>query len=119
MYYFDLDKTKQDKHYDKEKFIQLLISKTKPLFASITYELLEKMDEADLTRNFIALQLLDFKPKTITNVTEAVSTVIDKIDLANPPKELDDSVNKRLKKEMAELRRELATQKRSNCSDDS
>jgi hypothetical protein len=114
--YFDLDKTKKDTHYEEEKLIQLLISKMKPLFASITYELWETMDEADLTRRINALQLLDFKPKTITDATEAVSTVIDKIDLANPPKELDDYVDKRLKKEMAKLRRELATQKRLNCS---
>ena len=117
--HFDLDKTKHDTHYDEENFIQLLLSKTKPLFASITYELWEQMDEADLTRKINALQLLEFKPKTITDATEAVSTVIDKIDLANPPKELDDYVDKRMKKELAKLRRELAAQKRLNYLGDS
>ena len=41
--YFDLDKIKQDTHCDEEEFIQLLLSKTKPLFASITYKLWETM----------------------------------------------------------------------------
>ena len=102
---FNLDKTKQYTHYEEEKIIQLLISKTKSVFALITYKLWEKMNEADLTRKINALQLLDFKPKTITDATEAVSTVTDKIDLPNPPREFDDYVDKRLKKEMAKLRR--------------
>ena len=66
------------------------------------------MDEANLTRNINTLQLLDFEPKTITDATKAVSTVIEENDLKNPPKELDDYTDKRTKKEMAKLQQELA-----------
>ena len=35
-----------------------------------------------------------YEPKIIEKVTEEVAMVIDRLDLANPPKSLDDYVNK-------------------------
>ena len=43
---------------------------------------------------------------------------MDQIDLANPPKPLDDYIDKRIKAGQTKLRRELKNAQRLNCSGD-
>ena len=96
-----------------------LIDQTRKVFSPVTFELWERMDEEDTLKKINAAQKLEFKSKSTTKATEATAMVLDEIDLANPPKELDDYVAKQMKKEITKLRQELAKSKGLNCPGDS
>ena len=115
-----------DMHALKRKFnvtdkstYKHLLDQTRKVFSPVTFELWERMDEEDTLKKINAAQKLEFKSKSTTKATEATAMVLDEIDLANPPKELDDYVAKQMKKEITKLRRELVKSKRLNCSGDS
>ena len=56
-----------------------------------------------------------FKPKAITEATKAEVQVLDKIDLANPLKPLENYVNKRTKVQNTKLQQGIKNAKRLNC----
>ena len=53
-----------------------------------------------------------FKPKAITEATKAEVQVLDKIDLVNPLKTLEDYMDKRIKVRLTKLQQEI---KNTNC----
>ena len=71
---------------------------------------LEKEIDAEIKRDLV--------PKSITAATEAAAHVLETIDLANPPKPLDDYIDKRIKAGQTKLRRELKSAQRLNCLGD-
>ena len=48
--------------------------------------------------------------KLTTSATDKTSHILSEIDLANPPKELDDYIDKRQNSQIAKLRRKLKTE---------
>ena len=117
---FDLEATKKkSKHPVKDKAtITELVAKTATFVRHSTISFWIERDLEAIEREIDAELEREFKPKSITKATEAAALVLDQIDLANPPKPLDDYIDKRIKEGNTKLRRELRNAKRLNCSGD-
>ena len=77
------------------------------LFMGTTFELRQTIKKKDQERNINAAIKKGFEPKLITTATEEMAAILNIIDLANPPKPLNDYINKRAKAGLDKLRQEL------------
>merc|ERR1711966_115712 len=101
-----------------EATINELVAKTATFVRRSTISFWIERDREAIEREIDAELERGFKPKSITEATEAAALVLDQIDLANPPKPLDDYIDKRTKEGNTKLRRELKNAKRLNYSGD-
>jgi hypothetical protein len=117
---FDLEATKKKSNHpeqDKASTAEL-VAKTATFVRRSTISFWIERDREAIEREIDAELEREFKPKSTTEATEAAAMVLDQIDLANPPKPLDDYIDKRIKEGNVKLRRELKNTKRLNCSGD-
>lgn len=117
---FDLEAAKKKtKHPEKDKATTAeLAAKTATFVRRTTISFWIERDREAIEREIDDELEREFRPKSITEATEAAALVLDQIDLANPPKPLDDYIDKRIKEGNVKLRRELKNSKRLNCSGD-
>ena len=74
--------------------MKIVLIKIEPLFMGTTFLLWEAIKKKDKSRQINAAIKKSYEPKVIEKATEEVAMVIERLDLANPPKLLDDYVNK-------------------------
>merc|ERR1711966_147785 len=117
---FDLEATKKkSNHPEKDKAtIAELVTWAATFVRRITISFWIERDHEAIEREVDAELDREFKPKSITEATEAAALVLDQIDLVNPPKPLDDYIDKRIKEGNTKLRQELKNAKRLNYSGD-
>jgi hypothetical protein len=117
---FDLEATKKksDDYPRDAVIVSELIAKTSSFVHNTTIKFWKEMSRLALEKEIDAKIERDLIPKTITAATEAAAQVLDKIDLANPPKPLDNYIDKRIKAGQTKLQRELKNAQRLNCSGD-
>ena len=117
---FDLEaaKKKSDNREGDKATITEILSKTACFVHDTTIKFWNVLSDLELEKEIDAEIKRDLVPKSITAATEAAAHVLDKIDLANPPKPLDDYIDKRIKAGQTKLRRELKNAQRLNCSGD-
>jgi len=106
---FDLEAAKKKSNHPKKDntTIAELVAKTATFVRRSTISFWIKRDRKAIEREIDAELEREFKPKSITEATEAAALVLDQIDLANPPKPLDDYIDKRIQEGNTKLRREL------------
>ena len=73
----------------------------------VTFNLWDDIDDKDDAAKINAALKSKRQLKRTADTTKEVSQMLSNIDLANPPKELDDYIDKRHKKQVVNLRREL------------
>ena len=95
-----------------------LVSKVSNFLVRVTLNLWESIDDKDEAAKINAALKAKRRLKLTAAATEQTSQMLSDIDLANPPKELDDYIDKRHKRQIATLRRELKNEMRKNCSGD-
>ena len=71
-----------------------LLAEIQPVFMHTTFYLWEAIQKKDRTRQVNAAIKKSHEPKAIETATEQVTLVVDKIDITNLPKELEDYINK-------------------------
>ena len=74
--------------------MQIIKSEVEPLFMGTSFLLWEAIRRKDQSKQINAAIKKSYEPKIIEKATEEVAMVIDRLDLANPPKSLDNYVNK-------------------------
>ena len=114
---FDLDATKKKSADPRSDALVIteLVAKTSNFVCNTTIKFWIEIDRLRIEKEIVAEIKRDLIPKSIAAVTEATAQVLDQIDLANPPKPLDDYIDKRIKGGQTKLRRELKTAQRLNC----
>ena len=95
-----------------------IVEDTFDLLIGSTFGLWDAIRGVDEERRINAAIKKAFEPVAITTATEDTTTVLDRIDLANPPKPLDNYIDKRLKAGLEKARRELTNSERKNYSGD-
>ena len=75
-------------------FMVMIANEVEPLFMGTSFLLWEAIRRKDQSKQINAAIKKSYEPKIIEKATEEVAMVIDRLDLANPPKSLDDYVNK-------------------------
>jgi len=95
-----------------------LVSKVGHLLVRVTLNLWESIDDKDEDAQINAALKAKRQLKLTATATEQTSQMLSDVDLANPPKELDDYIDKRHKRQVATLRRELKNEMRKNYSGD-
>ena len=115
---FDLDATKKksDDQVRDALVITKLVGKTSTFFCNTTIEFWIEIDPLRIEKEIDAEIKRALVPKSITAAIIATAQVLDQIDLANPPKPLDNYINKRIKAGQTKLQRELKNDQRLNCS---
>ena len=91
---FDLQRVVDKFTPDDTTIMKIIKSKVEPLFMGTTFLLWEAIKKKDQSRQINAAIKKSYEPKIIEKVTEEVAMVIERLDLVNPPKSLDDYVNK-------------------------
>ena len=95
-----------------------IVEDTYDLLIRSTFGLWDAIRGADKDRRINAAIKKAFEPVAIATATEDTATVLDRIDLANPPKPLDDYIDKRLKVGLEKAKRELKNSQKKNYSGD-
>ena len=91
---FDLQKLADKFNQESSTVMQIIKSEVEPLFMGTSFLLWEAIRRKDQSKQINAAIKKSYEPKIIEKATEEVAMVIDRLDLANPPKSLDDYVNK-------------------------
>ena len=106
---FNLEAAKEKSNHPEkdEATIAELVAKTATFVRRSTINFWLERDREAIEREIDAELEREFKPKSITDATEAAAMVLDQIDLANPPKPLDDYIDKKIKEGTIKLRREV------------
>ena len=87
--------------------LQKFVSNVDNLLIRVTFRLWDDIDDRDEAAKINAALKSRRQLKRTANATEEVLHMLSTIDLANPPKELDNYIDKRHKKQVSNLRREL------------
>ena len=74
--------------------MKIVKSEIQPLLMRTTFLLWEAIKKKDQARRINAAIKKSYEPKIIEKATEEVAMVIERLDLANPPKSLNNYVNK-------------------------
>ena len=111
-----MEATKENrKHPDRDKATTTeLVTKAATLVRSSTFNFWLARDREAIGREIDTKLEREFKPKSITKAAEAAAVVLDQTDLANPPKPLNDYIDKRIKDGNIKLRRKLKHATRLN-----
>ena len=95
-----------------------LLAEIQPIFMHTTFYLWEAIQKKDRARQVNAAIKKSYEPKAIETATEQVALAIDKIDIANPPKELEDYINKIIERRILKAKTTAKKNQRKNCGAD-
>ena len=98
---------------DKDRaFHDTLLDKTQSIVDAVTYKIWDDIEAKELEDKINADIKVELEPPAITKATAAVSFMMEGIDLANPPAELEDFLKVRFDQHTKPLRDELSKLKR-------
>ena len=115
---FPLEEVKKKIQSSDNEIIDKIVQSVDTLLYNITFKLWDYIDKADENAKINALLKSKREIKMTTSATEKTSQILSEIDLSNPPKELDDYIDKRHSSQVAKLRRDIKKELRKKYTGD-
>ena len=104
---FSLVKTTTNMSINDRTILRDIVLEMKDFLINITFKLWDNIDDKDEAAKINAALKAKRQLKRVADATANFSQMLSNVDLANPPKDLDNDIDKRHKKQVANLRHKL------------